>query len=213
MIEFPPQAKVGKPILKKTLAAQGVAASTLKHVLKVTWAYKLSPETITLAATSAVNEIEVVFVALADAETRDAVKQGVMAALDAAIPYPILFVFTDAAGAFTGTGLCVKPSGQKPAGGDSVAYRYALGARQFALPSSALDLEGFYCELVTRVAGMAARNGETLRAYGERLYARRSLEDQIAKLNKKRLAEKVPKNAFALTQEVQRLKKQLEGLE
>jgi len=34
----------------------------------------------------------------------------------------------------------------------------------------------------------------------------------IAKLNKKRLAEKVPKNAFALTQEVQQLKRELDRL-
>ena len=54
---------------------------------KITWSYKLAPETINLPATKSVTEIQVFQIKLKEVKVSDEV----LRAVDLAIPFPIIF--------------------------------------------------------------------------------------------------------------------------
>jgi hypothetical protein len=62
----------------------------VQQVEQITWAYKLAPETVNLAATQTVAEIQVFRIKLKGAE----LDRGVLQAIDRAIPFPLIFELT-----------------------------------------------------------------------------------------------------------------------
>jgi len=92
LFAWPPQAAVGRTVPKSKIYAHAKPTSVLRalfvaQVESITWAYKLSPETINLPAKPAVPEIEVFEVAL---KLPDA-SHSVLRCIDKAMPRPILF--------------------------------------------------------------------------------------------------------------------------
>jgi hypothetical protein len=63
---FPQSAAYGKKIPFATLRRQGIAPRYGDFIKSLVWAYKLSPETMQLAATDSVREIEVMDLAVKD---------------------------------------------------------------------------------------------------------------------------------------------------
>ena len=92
LFAWPPQAAVGRPVAKSKIYAHAKPTAALRalfveQVESITWAYKLSPETINLPAKPAVPEIEVFEVALKLPD----VSHSVLRCIDKAMPRPILF--------------------------------------------------------------------------------------------------------------------------
>lgn len=92
LFAWPSQAAVGRPVAKSKIYAHAKPTAALRalfveQVESVTWAYKLSPETINLPAKPAVPEIEVFEVALKLPD----VSHSVLRCIDKAMPRPILF--------------------------------------------------------------------------------------------------------------------------
>jgi len=90
---FPETAKFGRVIPKEKLYQQAGVNPPLKQlftdqVSQIKWAYKLAENTINLAKTEQVDEIEVIQIKLKTGE----LDQQVLAAIDRAIPHPTLFV-------------------------------------------------------------------------------------------------------------------------
>ncbi len=91
--QFPKSAAFGKILPKSKIYEYATPTTKVKdlfiaQVEKITWAYKLSPATINLAASDAVQEIQVFHVAL----RTGVLSSEVLQTIDNAIPSPILFV-------------------------------------------------------------------------------------------------------------------------
>jgi hypothetical protein len=91
--EFPEKAAYGKVLPKTkiyTYASVGsrVKALFTRQVERITWGYKLSSKTINLPASGYVQEVQVMLIDLKGGE----LNQDVLAAIDKAIPSPIIFV-------------------------------------------------------------------------------------------------------------------------
>ena len=93
--EFPAKAEFGK-VLPKNKIYEHASPSTsvkslfVKEVDKIIWSYKLSPETINLPTKGDVEEIQIFSILLKTGE----LKEEVLAAIDKAIPSPILYILS-----------------------------------------------------------------------------------------------------------------------
>ncbi len=90
--DYPKAAAFGRKVPKRKIYQHTHAKSALKalfvnQVDQITWAFKLAPETINLAATKSVPEIQVFHITLKAAELDFAV----LRAIDKAIPFPLIF--------------------------------------------------------------------------------------------------------------------------
>jgi hypothetical protein len=193
LFAWPLQASVGRPVAKSKIYAHAKPTSVLRtlfveQVESITWAYKLSPETINLPAKPAVPEIEVFEVALKLPD----VSHSVLRCIDKAMPRPILFNLrfegrTQAIAAYK------RPS-------DAASDQWVLGdyhaapwqkdgdARP-ALPV-ALDLQGLYEQVLRQHLAIPARAGETLLDHLDRLAALATKQAAAAKLQARLNAEK-----------------------
>tara|TARA_R110001599_G_scaffold12658_4_gene59097 strand:- start:5294 stop:6094 length:801 start_codon:yes stop_codon:yes gene_type:complete len=93
--KFPEAAKFGRVIPKEKLYIQAGANAELKQlfveqVAQIKWAFKLAENTINLAKTEQVHELEVIHIKL-KAQTLD---EKILTAIDKAIPHPTLFMLT-----------------------------------------------------------------------------------------------------------------------
>ena len=90
--KFPESAKFGRVIPKSKIYQHASPSTKVKNLFvqqveKITWSYKLSPETINIPASDGVQEIQVFTVSLRTGE----LSTDVMHTIDKAIPSPILF--------------------------------------------------------------------------------------------------------------------------
>ena len=93
--DYPGGAALGRVVPKSRIYEQAGANSALKdlfarEVEQIVWRYKLAPETINLAATKAVSEIQIFTLALKTAKP----DEDLLRAIDRAIPFPLLFELT-----------------------------------------------------------------------------------------------------------------------
>lgn len=92
LYHYPPQTAL-KRVIPKTRIYDGAGASTalrdrfVREVDQITWAHKLAPETLNLAPTPAVPEIQVFRLTLKG----DALHDDILRAIDRAIPFPLIF--------------------------------------------------------------------------------------------------------------------------
>lgn len=89
---YPDSAKYGRMVPKSKIYEHAGAGTKLKDLFveqvdKITWAYKLAPETINIKATSSVPEIQVFEIRLKSQN----IHHDVLKAIDKAIPFPLIF--------------------------------------------------------------------------------------------------------------------------
>jgi hypothetical protein len=156
----------------------------VREVLRITWAYKLAPETIGLPGSPAIPEIQVFAVDLKDLDLHDEV----LGAIDRAVQFPIIFeVHRERAGM---------------AEVRAVAAQKVLGARtpkvsayftsdwqgkdkvRAPLPP-AVNLTGLYAQLLNPLLPASMRPGEELSMTIDRIAAVRRVEQEIAALEKR----------------------------
>ena len=90
--EYPRGAAFGRVLPKNKIYEHAGASAALKDLFikevdQIVWTYKLAPETINLAATRSVSEIQIFSVSLRKAE----LNLDVLRAIDRAIPFPLIF--------------------------------------------------------------------------------------------------------------------------
>ena len=215
LFAWPSQAAVGRPVAKSKIYAHAKPTAALRalfveQVESITWAYKLSPETINLPAKAAVPEIEVFEVALKLPD----VSHSVLRCIDKAMPRPILFNLrfeehTQPVAAYK------RPS-------DAASDQWVLGdyhappwqedgdARP-ALPL-ALDLQGLYDQLLRQHLAIPARAGETLRDQLDRLAALAAKQTAAAKLEARLNAEKQFNRKVEINAQLRTIRNELESL-
>ena len=215
LFAWPSQAAVGRPVAKSKIYAHAKPSAALRALLveqveSITWAYKLSPETINLPAKPAVPEIEVFEVAL----KRPDVSDSVLRCIDKAMPRPILFNLR-----FEGH---TQPIAAYKRPSDAASEQWVLGdyhaapwqkdgdARP-ALPL-ALDLQGLYEQLLRQHLAVPARVGETLRDQLDRLAALAAKQAAAAKLEARLNTEKQFNRKVEINAQLRTIRTELETL-
>ena len=209
MIVFPESAAFGKKIPFAALQKQGVPRRFGALIKSIVWSYKLAPETIGLAATKTVAEIEVIDLAVKQAGASLRVRSSVLEMLNLRIPNPCIFRVTDEEGGLIETAIYPKVSGGILYG-DSAVFRYARSASDLQMPSGVTTLESLLIHLAAELAGMAVRPGEPLKLFDERHYAVESLRAELADIEKKLSKEKQLNRKYELAKEKQRLQKEID---
>jgi len=215
LFAWPPQAAVGRTVAKSKIYAHAKPTAALRamfveQVESITWAYKLSPETINLPAKPAVPEIEVFEVALKLPD----VSHSVLRCIDKAMPRPILFNLR-----FEGH---TQPVAAYKRPSDAASDQWVLGdyhaapwqkdgeARP-ALPM-ALDLQGLYEQLLRQHLAVSARAGETLRDQLDRLAALAAKQAAAAKLEARLNTEKQFNRKVEINAQLRTIRTELEAL-
>lgn len=215
LFSFPPQARVGKVVPKSKIYEHGPVSRALRErfvaqVEQITWQYKLAPETINLAASPTVPEIEIFDIAMKGEE----LDNEILRAIDRAIPLPIIFQLHD------GERICMiaaykRPSeadGSKWVIGDYFAGSWqAVEAARQPLPV-ALDLTGLYEHLLRSLLPGQALTGESMKEQLERLGRLRVLEREASKLEASLNKEKQFNRKVALNAQLRELKNEIDQL-
>ncbi|MDI1339327.1 DUF4391 domain-containing protein [Polaromonas sp.] len=215
LFTWPSPAAVGRPIAKSKIYAHAKPTAALRalfvaQVESITWAYKLSPETINLPAKPAVPEIEVFEVALKLPD----VSHSVLRCIDKAMPRPILFNLrfeghTQPIAAYK------RPSdaaGDQWVVGDYHAAPWQKdGDARPALPL-ALDLQGLYEQLLRQHLAVPARVGESLRDHLDRLAELAAKQAAAVKLEARLNAEKQFNRKVEINAQLRNIRNELEAL-
>lgn len=215
LFAWPQQAAVGRPVAKSKIYAHAKPTAALRalfveQVESITWAYKLSPETINLPAKPAVPEIEVFEVALKLPD----VSYSVLRCIDKAMPRPILFVLRHG-GKSQPIAAYKRPS-------EAASGQWVLGDYHAApwqpddLPRDglpvALDLQGLYEQLMRQHLALPARIGETLRDQLDRLAELEAKQAAAARLETRLAQEKQFNRKVEINSQLRNIRSELHAL-
>ena len=184
MTEFPESARVGRGIPLAQLQRQGVPERAVRPVRSLVWAYKLAPGTVRLPATEKVKEIEVLDVTLRDPPPTPRALAAALAAIDRAIPNPLVFRVFSADGDFRLLACAIKVSGGALQG-DSDLFRLFRTEQDVGLPLGTTDLESFLKRFAAAVADMETTPEETLAALDGRHYRLEGLRADLEETERK----------------------------
>lgn len=215
LFSFPAQSRVARVVPKSKIYEYGPVNAALRdkfvgQVEQITWAYKLSPETINLPARGGVAEIQVFDITLKTAE----LDEDVLRAIDRAIPLPIIFQLHRA----QRTRMVV--AFKRPSEADAskwVIDGYFAGSwlpadsQRQPLPV-ALDLQGLYEQLLRSLLPSPARPGESLPEQLQRLNRLRSLQKEHAKLDARLHKEKQFNRKVALNAQLREIQNEIADL-
>lgn len=189
LYRWPKAAQFGRVVPKTKFYDNASLGSTVKDrfvsdVRRITWAYKLAESTIKLPGSAEVPEIQIFEI---EAKGQD-VPEGVLAAIDKAVRTPIIFEISRGE---DGDGTIRMVAAHKQVGTGvpklgpyfSTAWQPATGDR-VPLPT-AIDLTGMYTALLEPLTPVARRVGENVSDVVGRLTTVRSLEREIAALERK----------------------------
>lgn len=210
LYRWPEAAKFGRRIPKEKLYEQGTVSTSTRErfvteVARITWAYKLAQGTIHLPDNESVPEIQVIRI---DAKDSD-VSENVLAAIDKAIPSPIIFELTRSA---TGDEQVRMVAAHKQPGSNSpkISQYFSTGwlaadVHRQPLPT-AISLPALYAALLEPLIDIEVRPGEAMSEVADRLKEIGKLEREIAALcrkikNEKQLNRKIELRKVLMTKE------------
>ena len=189
LYRWPKAAEFGRVVPKTKFYEHTNLGSTVKDrftsdVRRITWAYKLAESTINLPGSGEVPEIQVFEV---EAKEED-VAESVLAAIDKAVRTPIIFEISRGEGK-SGTIRMIAAHKQLGTGAPKSGPYFSTGwqpesADRVPLPT-AIDLTTMYTALLQPLTPVASRAGENVSEVVARLTAIRSLEREIAALERK----------------------------
>lgn len=175
----------------------------------ITWAHKLSAQTMNLADGQAVQEIEVFHIKLLG----DTLDPRVTEQMDKQIPYHILFVLERPDGMVQ---LVIRYKEAAQAGENAFRLQksYATDWRninELSLPVNALDMDSLYESIVRFVAGdaLTAAPDENLKTAIEQTQAQENLRRQIEQLKSRMKKAKQLSRQMELRRQIKQLEKQL----
>jgi len=186
--DYPKSAAFGRVLPKTKIYDHARASARLKQLFvdqveQVVWRFKLAPETINLASTKDITEIQVFGVTLRSAS----LDEDVLRAIDKAIPYPLIFELTH-----SGKRKAIAAF-KRPSEADSqkwvVSEYFATDWEpednpRKALPT-ALNLGGLYDRLLTALMPPEAGAAEPLEARVRRVEALRGKEREIERIKQR----------------------------
>jgi len=183
--DYPKAAAFGRTVPKSKIYGHAGASARIKQLFvdqvdQITWMFKLAPETINLAATKSVSEIQVFGVSLRSAEF----SEDILAAIDKAIAFPIVFELTQNAKRKAVAAY------KRPSEADSA--RWVVGeyfATDWEMESgprtplpTALNLGGLYDQVLTALMPAEAGRGGPLESRVRRMEALRAKQREIDRI-------------------------------
>lgn len=205
MLNLPASAAFERRIPKQKFYANLTVTPELRRcfteqIESITWADKLAPQTMNLAAGQRVQEIEVFRIRLAG----DTLNGKVTELMDKQIPYHILFVLTRPDGMLR---LLMNYKEAAPGGGFTLRQRCATGwlaPDTVCLPLLAADMDALYEGFVRYIAG------EDLAQSVQRTEVLNKLQRQIDQLTAKMRREKQLPRQMELRRQIKKLQQEIE---
>ncbi len=215
---YPDQAHYGKMIAKSKIYEHANISTALKEkfiaqIDKITWQFKLAPETINLTASSTVPEIQIFDIRLKG----DDIDEDLLRVIDRAIPFPIIYQIHSA------DKIKVKAAYKRPSDADKnkwVVESYfesdwiEAGALRESLPV-ALDLTKLYEQMLKVLMPSELNDQQTqgsLKDQVDKIQTIQAKERVYEKLKVKRDKEKQFNRKAELNSELKMLKKELDNL-
>lgn len=194
LYRWPEAAKFGRRIPKEKFYEQGTVSpstreSFVSDVARITWEFKLAEPTIHLPDNESVPEIQVIRI---DAKDED-VSEHVLAAIDKAIPSPIIFEL--ARNTSGGEQVRMVAAHKQPGSNSPKISQYfstgwiAANIDRQPLPT-AISLPALYAALLESLTEIEVRPGEAMSEVADRLKEVGKLEREIAALRRKITNEK-----------------------
>lgn len=215
MIQFPKSTVFGRRVPKEMFyknldVKPEIKRLFVEQIKRITWANKLSPETMNLAPGKNVQEIEVFHIQLTDNELDDRV----VTLMDQGIPYHLLFILE-------------RPDGKQRL---SIAYKEQttkkdvefqlkecyhtpwMEKEDLSLSFTVLNMDALYESFVRQIAADAlqAQNDESLQESVARQQEQEKLQKQIAKLRGQMKREKRLAKQMELRREIKSLETLIE---
>lgn len=189
LYRWPVSAYFGRVVPKTKFYERGkvtvaVREKFVAEVQRITWAYKLADSTIHLRGSHEVPEIQV-FVLDAKDET---ISDAVLAAIDTAVQFPIIFEIQSGADAGSRTRMTAAHKqlrNPKPKLTGYFTTGWMPADRQRAPLPTALDLPGLYAALLGPLLPVEPRSGERLTDTAVRLEELRKLERELSTLERR----------------------------
>lgn len=210
MIQFPKSTVFGRRVPKELFYKNLDVKPEIKRLFidqikRITWANKLSPETMNLAPGETVQEIEVFHILLTDNELDDRV----LTLMDQGIPYHLLFVLERSDGRERLSIAYKEQTAKKNAAFQlKECYHTAwMMHEDLSLNLTALNMDALYESLVRQIAGEAlpSQNDESLSDTVVRHQERERIQRQIKKLQAQMKREKRLAKQMELRREIRKL--------
>ena len=189
LYRWPPAAEYRTVVPKTKFYEHGsitpaVREKFVAQVQRIRWAYKLAEASIRLRGHDAVPEIQVFTIDAKD----DDVAEDVLAAIDKAVRYPIIFEVNAVAGDRSRTRMVAAhkelSARSTRMGGYFTTSWLPVDSPRVPLPP-AIDLPGLYAQLLGPLLPYAMRPGESVSEASGRMEQGRKLEREIANLEKR----------------------------
>lgn len=210
MIQFPKSTVFGRRVPKELFYKNLDVKPEIKRLFidqikRITWANKLSPETMNLAPGETVQEIEVFHILL----TGDTLDDRVLTLMDQGIPYYLLFILERRDGRQR-LSIAYKEQSEKK----SVAFQLKecyhtpwMAREALSLDLNALNMDALYERFVRQIAGDAlqSKKNECLQETVERQQEHEKIQNQIKKLQAQMKREKRLAKQMEIRREIARL--------
>lgn len=214
MVQLPTSTEFKRRIPKQTFYAKLTLAPEVKRAFAeqintIIWSNKISPETINLAPSETVQEIQMFTIRLNQAS----LDARILPLIDKQIPYHIVFVleYSNRQQAW----VCYKEASLAGSNAFQVGAYYHtdwVNAGELPLRLEGLSMEAAYEGFVRQIAGERLAGGGRLKEDVERAKKRQKLEKQIAALEKKIANEKQFNRQVEMNNELKILVKDLEDI-
>ena len=215
LFDYPRSAAFGRVLPKNKIYEHAGASAGLKQLFvaqvdQIIWRFKLAPETINLAATSAVTEIQIFEISLRTGSP----DEDILRAIDRAIPFPIIFELTSS-GKRRATAALKRPS-EADASKWVISEYFSTdwtsdGGPRDPLPI-ALDLGGLYDKLLTAMMPAQVRADGAIQERVARLEAVRAQAREIERIKLRLNREKQFNKRVEINAELRTAKQELERM-
>jgi hypothetical protein len=213
--DYPKAAAFGRVVPKTRIYEHAGANTALKDLFvtqvdQIVWKYKLAPETINLAATRTVSEIQIFGISL----RTNKLDEEVLRAIDRAIPFPLLFELT-----WSGKRKAVAAF-KRPSEADAakwvVSEYFATDwapddGPRLPLPV-ALNLGGLYDAILTAMMPVSKATGEDIQTRVARMEAIRAKTREVDRIKARLAREKQFNKRVAINAELRVAKQELDRL-
>jgi hypothetical protein len=213
---YPKGAAFGRVVPKNKIYEYAGASAALKELFitqvdQIVWTYKLAPETINLAATHAVSEIQIFTISLRRAD----LEMDVLRAIDRAIPFPLIFELS------WSEKRKVIAAFKRPSEVDSTKWVVSEyfesewvedGASRDSLPVS-LNLGSLYEQMLSALMPEQAALDEDIRARVARMEAIRAKTREVERIEVRLDREKQFNKRVAINAELRAAKQALADLQ
>ncbi|MBX9945627.1 MAG: DUF4391 domain-containing protein [Reyranella sp.] len=215
LFDYPRSAAFGRVLPKSKIYEHAGASAGLKQLFvsqvdQIVWRFKLAPETINLAATASVTEIQIFEISL----RAGSLDEDVLRAIDCAIPFPLIFELTWS-GKCRATAAFKRPS-EADASKWVISEYFSTkwvgesGPRD-PLPV-ALDLGGLYDKLLTAMMPAQVRSDGPIQERVDRLEAIRAQAREVDRIKSRLTREKQFNKRVEINAELRDAKMELERL-